>query len=488
MRARGARVNLTACPGIESVPARGEETQVTTPISETPARELDRTLTGRAIGPDDPLYDEARQVKNRIFDRRPAVIARCADGEDVRTAIAFARRHALPLAVRGGGHSVAGFSSLEDGVVVDLSALRDVHVDVHARTADVGGGTTAGDLDAAKHGFGLATPTATVTSVGVGGFALGGGIGHLVRAHGLAADNLVAAELVLASGDVLHVDEEHEPDLLWALRGGGGNFGAVTRMRFRLRPLATVVGGPMLWPLEDAERILPLYTTTLAEQPEEVSAFFAVLTIPPVDPFPPELRLRKACALVWCVTAPAERASAALDVFRAESPLVDAVGELPYPTLQSSFDESAALGSYGVIGGLCYADLPDAAAEAFVRCGETAPTWLSFSHLYPIDGAAAREPEGGAAWPWRGARFAQMVLGASDGPGREDELREWVAAFRDELAPHALGGAYSNFLTDEGPEVARASYGASYERLARIKARFDPDDVFAANQTIVPAP
>lgn len=462
---------------------------MTTPGSETRtlAQALDRKLKGRAIGQEDSGYHEAREVHNRIFDRYPAVIARCADASDVAEAVAFARQHELRLAVRGGGHSVAGFSSVEDGLVVDLSAMRDVRVDEQARTAEVGGGAMAGELDAATHPFGLATPTATASTVGVAGFSLGGGVGHLVRAHGLAADNLVAAEVVLASGDVLQVDEEHEPDLLWALRGGGGNIGVVTAMRFRLYPVRTVVGGPMLWPLEDAERVLPLYVRGLSEQPDGVSAFFAVLTVPPADPFPPEIRMRRACALVWCITAPAEQANDALEAFRAVPPMLDAVGEMPYPALQSSFDPLAALGRHNVIAGACFATLPDAAVDAFVRFGTSAPTWLSFSHLYPLDGAASRPPEGGAAWPWRAARFTQMVLGSSERPGLDDELREWSSAFRAELRPYALDGAYSNFLMDEGPDVARASYGESYERLARIKARVDPDNVFRANQNVEPA-
>jgi hypothetical protein len=243
----------------------------------------------------------------------------------------------------------------------------------------------------------------------------------------------------------------------------------------------------MLWPLEDANRILPLYLRWLPEQPDDVSAFFAVLTVPPAEPFPDELRLRKACALVWCVTAPPEAARAALDVFRAESPILDGVEQLPYPALQSAFDELAAVGAYGAISGASFPSLPDTAAESFVRFGESAPTWMSFTHLYPLDGAAARVPEACAAWPWREATFAQMAVGMSDGPGNEEELRGWSTAFCADLGPHALGGVYSNFLMDEGPAAARASYGTSYERLARVKARFDPDNVFRANQNVEPA-
>ncbi len=448
---------------------------------------LERMLDGRAIGPDDPLYEEARQVHNKSFDRRPAVIARCAGAADVGRAIAFARAEGLPLAVRGGGHSVAGFSSLEGGLVVDLSTLRDVQVDEAGRVADVGGGATAGDLDAATHPFGLATPAATVSTVGVGGFTLGGGIGLLGRAHGLAADNLIGADVVLADGSCVTSDEQHEPELLWALRGGGGNFGVVTRMRFRLHPVRDVVGGPMLWPLEDAERILPLYLRWLPEQAEDVNAFFMVLTVPPAAPFPEEIQLRKACGLVWCITAPPERADAALDVFRAESPMLDAVDVLPYRALQSAFDQLAALGTHNAIAGAGFRRLPDDAVSTFVRAGESAPTWLSFAHLYPLDGAAAREPAGGAAWPWREAKLSLMALGVRPEPGDDEELREWSASFCAELEPYALGGVYSNFLMDEGADAARASYGASYDRLARLKARVDPDNVFRANQNVEPA-
>ena len=452
------------------------------------AAALDARLHGDALGPEHPEYEQARQIHNQRYDRHPALIARCADAHDVACSVGFAGDEGLALAVRGGGHSLPGFSSIDGGLVIDLTAMRSVQVDASTRTAWVGGGATAGDLDAATHEVGLATPAATVSTVGVAGFTLGGGIGHLVRAHGLAADNLIGAEVVLADGRVVRVGEDSEPELLWALRGGGGNFGVVTALRLRLHPVGIVTGGPMLWPLEDTERVLGLYQRWLPEQPDDVSAFFAVMTVPPADPFPEPLRMRPACALVWCNTAPSEDSAAALAEFRAATPtpMLDAVAELPYPALQSAFDPLAALGTRNHISGQCFAGLPDAAAAEFVRFGESAPSWLSFTHLYPLDGAAGRPRNADTAWPWRRAAFSQMFLGSTAEPGHEDELRDWACGFSAALAPYALGGAYSNFLMDEGSAAARASYGENHPRLREIKARYDPANVFRSNQNIEP--
>jgi FAD/FMN-containing dehydrogenase len=464
---------------------------VTTQETRSLGRALDRSLRGQAIHPGHPRYEEARRIDNHRFDKHPAVIARCADAVDVATALGFASREGLEVAVRGGGHGAAGVSSVEDGLVIDLSPMRSVQVDAGTRTASVGGGATAGDLDRATHTVGLATPSATVSTVGVAGFTLGGGIGYLNRAHGLALDNLIAADVVLADGGLVHASEESESDLFWGLRGGGGNFGVVTELRFRLHPVDTVVGGPILWPLEDVERLLALYLQWLPEQPDDIYAFFAVLTVPPLDPFPEELRLRPACGLVWCNTAPLERSHAALESFRAAAPppLLDAVAELPYPALQRAFDPDPALRTYDHMCGRCFASLPAEAGSAFARFGRTAPGWLSFTHLYPLDGAAARGAGDAAAWPWRDAAFAQMILGSTEAASDEERHCAWAWAreFSAALGPYALEGAYQNFVMDEGPEVARASYGASYDRLARIKARFDPDNVFRANQNVEPA-
>jgi FAD/FMN-containing dehydrogenase len=453
------------------------------------AGKLDERLHGTAIGPEHLDYARARRGHNHSFDHRPTLIARCVDAEDVSRAVRFATAEGLELAVRGGGHSLAGFCSLDDGLVIDLTPMRSVQVDADAGTATAGGGATAGDLDRATHEFGLATPSATVSTVGLAGFTLGGGIGHLVRAHGLAADNLIGADVVLADGRRVSADEEREPELFWALRGGGGNFGVVTELRYRLHRVRTVIGGPVLWELADTAEVLELYLRWLPEQTNGVSAFLAVMVVPPADPFPETIRLRPVCALVWCNTAAPALAHGALDAFRAAAPppLLDAVAELPYPALQSAFDPIAQIGVHNHVCSQCYSSLPGEAAAELVRFGETTPHWLSFTHLYPLSGAAAGLRNEDTAWPWRDAAFAQMFLGSSNEPGHDGELREWARGFSDALSPYAIGGAYSNLLMDEGPDAARASYGTNYDRLAAIKARYDPKNVFHTNQNIRPA-
>jgi FAD/FMN-containing dehydrogenase len=451
------------------------------------AEALDARLRGSAIGPEHADYETARHVVNRMFDPKPAVIARCIDADDVAEAVRFAQAQGIEVAVRGGGHG-ADLATADSGLVIDLGAMRGVHVDPQARVATVGGGALAGDVDRATHPFGLATPQATVSSVGVSGFTLSGGVGYLNRAHGLAVDNLVGADVVLADGRRVRTDEHSEPDLFWALRGGGGNFGVVTELRLRLHPVSTVVGGPMLWALEDTERILALYREWILEQPEDIYAFFAVMGVPPADPFPEQLHLRPVCALAWCNTAPAERAQAALDTFRAEAnPLLDGVGELPYPALQSAFDQMVAPATHTYLSGHCFERLPDEAPFEYMRFGERMPSWMCQTHLYPLDGAAARVGASETAWAWRDARFAQIFIGAGQESHRA-ELRGWAVDFAAALEPHAMGGVYANFLMDEGPDRARAAYGANYRQLARIKATYDPGNFFHRNQNIRPTP
>jgi FAD/FMN-containing dehydrogenase len=449
---------------------------------------LDERLHGAAIGPGHPEYEDARRVHNGMIDRRPAAIARCVDAADVIAALAFARGESLEVAIRGGGHNAAGFSSVDDGLVIDLSQRRYVQVDTAARVARVGGGATLADVDHATHAFGLATPGGTVSTTGVGGLTLGGGIGYLTRAHGLSIDNLIGADVVLADGSFVHADEANHPDLFWALRGGGGNFGVVTEFSFRLHPVRNVFGGPMMWPLEDTETIVALYRDWIGEQPDDVYAFLAVLTVPPGDPFPEHARLKKAVALVWCNTCGQERAEEAFATFRAAAtPLFEHVGEVPFPALQSAFDSLLPFGTRMYWRGHFVDDLPDAAAAEYVRFGESAPTWVSQTHIYPLGGAAARVGADETAWGWRDAAFAQVFVGVDHEPGRDAELRDWAVAYSEAIRPYARDGAYTNFLMDEGQERARAAFGSNYPRLQQVKAAYDPDNVFHLNQNIVPA-
>ena len=449
--------------------------------------ELGTRIRGGVIGPADPRYDDTRAVDNCCRASRPVAVAHCADARDVAATVRFAVAEGLPLAVRGGGHSAAGHGSVDKGVVIDLNGIDHVRVDAEHRVAAIGGGALAGQVDRATHAAGLATTTATVSTVGMAGFTLSGGISYLTRKHGLAVDNLVGADVVLADGTLVRAGQGGDEDLLWALTGGGGNFGVVTELRMRLHPVSGVTGGPMLFPLEHAEQLVRSYRDWMPQQADDIYAFLAVLTVPPHERFPEELRLRPVCALMWCNTAPDERSERALADFRAEHPLLDGVGRLPYPALQSAFDEGASAGRYGHLTGLLFEDLPDSAAAEFEHFGRTQPTPLCQSHLYPLDGAASRPDRGHTAWPWRDAMFAQMFAGVAPIAGHEHALQAWSTGFRDTLRPYAMPGCYANFLMDEGPEAARACYGVNADKLAGLKGRYDPGNVFQRNQNIPPS-
>ena len=293
----------------------------TTSTAAELARQELSEFEGRLIGPEDADYDEAREVYNAMIDKRPALIARCADADDVAMAVRFARDRELLLAVRGGGHNGAGLGTCDDGVVIDLSPLKEVEVDPEARTVRVGGGCTWGEVDNATNEHGLATPSGIISTTGVGGLTLGGGLGHLTRKCGLAIDNLLEAELVLASGERVTASADEHPDLYWAIRGGGGNFGVVTSFLFRLHEVDTVVGGPTFWPVEAGAEVLSAYREFLTAAPRELNGFFAFASVPPGPPFPEELHLRKVCGVVWCYVGGEE------DAAKAMAPLLDAVPE-----------------------------------------------------------------------------------------------------------------------------------------------------------------
>jgi len=307
-------------------------------FSDTDLASYRAQLRGTLIQPGDAAYDDARTVFNAMISKRPRLIARCADVADVIASVGFAREHGLLLAVRGGGHNGGGLGLCDDGLVIDLSALRGIRVDPKARTVRVEGGCTWGDVDHATHAFGLATPSGVISTTGVGGLTLGGGIGHLTRHFGLAIDNLLAVDVVLADGRLVGASESENADLFWAVRGGGGNFGVVTSFEFRLHPVSTVVAGPTLWPLEQAPEVLRWYRRFIADAPDELNGFFAFLTVPPAPPFPPELHLKKMCGVVWCWSGDPAEADAALAPVQAMKPALYGVGPMPYPVLQSAFD------------------------------------------------------------------------------------------------------------------------------------------------------
>ncbi len=444
---------------------------------------------GSLIGPDDSDYDEARSLFNAMFDKRPALIARCATAGDVSKTVAFAREHGLPIAIRGGAHNGAGLGSVDDGVVIDLSLMRDVEVDPDARTVRVGGGCTWGEVDAATNKHGLATPSGIISTTGVGGLTLGGGLGHLTRKCGLAIDNLLEAEVVLANGEQVRASADENPDLLWALKGGGGNFGVVTSFKFRLHDVGTVIAGPTFWPVESGAEVLRAYRDFLPNAPRELNGFFLFGSVPPGEPFPEELHLRKICGVVWCYAGADEDAAAA-----AMAPLLDALPEpllhgpapMPHPAIQGAFDGVYPAGDQWYWRADFVKDIPDEAIEIHAKFGPEMPTWKCTMHLYPIDGAAHDVGAADTAWSYRDATYGAVFAGVDPDPANVDAIRRWSVNYQEALHPYSAGGAYVNMMMDEGQERVRASYRDNYDRLAEIKAKYDPDNTFRVNQNIQP--
>jgi hypothetical protein len=349
-----------------------------------------KSFAGRLIGPEDADYDEARKVYNAMIDKRPALIARCANAADVAQAVRFARDHDLLLAIRGGGHNGAGLGTVDDGVVIDLSLLKGVDVDPKARTARVAGGSVWGEVDAATNPHGLATPSGIISTTGVGGLTLGGGLGHLTRKCGLAIDNVLEAEMVLANGDRVRASADENPDLYWAIRGGGGNFGVVTSFLFRLHDVGTVVAGPTFWAVEDAAEVLSAYREFLPSAPRELNGFFAFAVVPPAPPFPEALHLRKVCGVVWCYIGSEEDAAREMAPFLGglPEPLLHGPAPMPHPALQGAFDGLYPAGDQWYWRADFVNEIPDEAVHLHAKFGADIPTMKSTMHLYPIDGAA----------------------------------------------------------------------------------------------------
>jgi FAD/FMN-containing dehydrogenase len=442
---------------------------------------------GTLIEPGDAGYDEARAVYNAMIDRRPRLIARCADVDDVVAAVNLAREHDIPLAVRGGGHNAGGLGVWDDALVIDLSDMRDVEVEPLSGRVRVAGGATLGELDAATHAHGLAVPAGIIGTTGVGGLTLGGGLGYLSRKHGLSIDSLLSVEMVLADGSVVSAGADSHPDLFWAVRGGGGNFGVVTSFEFQAHPVSTVVAGPMLWPLERSEEVLRAFDELMGSGPDELGGFFAFLTVPPGPPFPEELHLKKMCGIVFCWAGAPEDADAVLAPMRALGPVLDGVAEIPFPALNGAFDALYPPGLQWYWKADFVDRLTDDAIAAHVEHGAKLPTMLSSMHLYPIDRAVHDVACDDTAWAYRSSRYACVIVGVDPDPEQVPALRDWARGYFDALHPHSAGGAYVNFLMhDEGAERVRATYADNYDRLVEVKRRYDPANLFWINQNIAP--
>jgi len=463
------------------------QAKTTTALDTQAVADFSAQLRGRLIQRSDADYEEARKVYNGMIDKHPALIAQCADVADVIAAVNFARTQKLVLAVRGGSHNGPGLGTCDDGLVIDLAQLNGIRVDPEARTVRVEGGCLWGAVDHATHAFGLATPSGFLSTTGVGGLTLGGGIGYLSRTHGLTIDNLLSVDMVLADGSFVTADADKHPDLFWAVRGGGGNFGVVTSFLFQLHPISMVYAGPMMWPLDQTAEVLAYWRDFIKTAPEDINGWFGVATVPPVAPFPEAMHLHKGCMIVWCYTGPLDQAEERFKAIRAfKPPAIDFAGPIPWPALQSMFDALFPRGMQWYWKADFFNDLDDQTIALHVKYAEQLPTMFSTMHIYPINGAAHHVGKNDTAFSYREATFSEVIVGVDPDPSNNERMIQWAKDYWMALHPFSAGGGYVNMMMDEGVDQVKAAYRDNYERLAKVKAKYDPTNLFSVNQNIAP--
>lgn len=454
-------------------------------INPSAVEEFKTELRGELVLPQDASYDEERKVYNGMIDKRPGIIAKCVDVADVITAVNFGRENNLLVAVRGGGHNGGGLGICDDGLVIDLSGIKFVRVDTSDNTVRVGGGNLSGEIDHATYPFGLAVPTGMISTTGIGGLTLGGGVGYLARKYGLTIDNLLEADMVLADGSFVTVNANQHADLFWAIRGGGGNFGIVTAFKFQAHPVKTVFGGPTFWPIEKTEEVMAWYHEFIQNAPEELNGFIATMVVPG-PPFPEFLHNKKLCGIVWCYIGDLEKADEIFAPIRAMNPIFEHVGPMPYPAIQSLFDGMMPHGLQWYWRADFFNELGPEVSAQHLKFGSNIPTPLSQMHLYPISGAASRVGNEDTPWAYRNAKYCGVIVGVDPDPANADKITHWCKAYWEALHPYSSGGAYTNFMMDEGQERVQASYRHNFDRLVRIKTKYDPGNFFRVNQNIRP--
>ncbi len=446
---------------------------------------LRRALRGELVVPGTDAYHEHRQVWNGCIDRSPALIARCRSTEDVVAAVDFAREGGLLVAVRGGGHSFAGFSTCDGGLVIDLSPMDRVEVNAQARFARAEGGATWHAFDAATHAEGLATTGGLISTTGVAGLTLGGGIGWLMRKHGLACDNLLGVEMVTADGDVIRADAGENPELFWGVRGGGGNFGIVTAFEFRLHPVTTVVGGLVLFPGSRTPEILRFYRDYVRRLPDQFTTMLSAITAPRADFVPEDLRGLPALALAGCHCGDPDQAELAIEPLRDLGPAVDMLAPIPYPELQSMLDEDVPHGIHCYLKAGYIGTLGDAAIDVIAEHTRPMSSPASTFDLHHMGGAVSRVSDDDTAYGDRRSEFCFNVVGLWNDPADADIHRAWVRDFASALEPLGTGGVYVNFTADA--DRVLAAYGdGKYDRLRSLKRRYDPTNLFRLNQNVQP--
>jgi FAD/FMN-containing dehydrogenase len=460
-------------------------------LGEATVRELEISLAGSVVGPGDPNYETARRGWNHAINKRPALIVQAASTEDVARTVRFARSEGMPIAVRGGAHSVAGFSSCDDGIVIDLAQLNEVQVEVESQRAFAGGGTKWKTFDAATQQHGLATTGGLVSSTGVGGFALGGGIGHLVRKYGLTCDNLLSVELVTADGEVVHTPESQNSELFWALRGGGGNFGVVTKFELALHPVGpTVLGGPVFYAGEQAAQVMNGWRDLLEDMPDELSTTFVLTTAPPAPFIPEDWHYKKVAVVSACWAGdPAEGQTIVKPLRALGTPITDLLDPIPYTDLQQLVDPLWEAGAANYFTSAFLDRLPAEAVEIlsdFHRRSPDLPVQAEL-HVHHLGGAVGRVPADSTAFTDRSSPFVINCLARTSDTADLPPHLAWARAARNAMAPYGKGGRYVNFAGEAGEDNVRASYPpATYARLQAVKNQYDPFNVFRFNINIRP--
>lgn len=461
-------------------------TQLDTAIDGLRAR-----FAGRLILGTDPEYDQARRVWNGMIDKRPALVARCASADDVVAAVTFGREHDLAVAVRGGGHSAAGKGTCDGGIVIDLSLMNEVTVDAGTQTARAQGGATWATFDAATQAVGLATPGGVVSTTGIGGLTLGGGYGWLARRYGLACDNLLAVELVTADGGRVTCNQTVNAELFWALRGGGGNFGVATSLTYRLHPVGPqVLGGLIGWPLDQAADVLAFHREQTRQAPAELGIEIALLTTPPLPFIPDHLHFQPGIAASFCWSGEIDEGREVIRPWlEFGPPPIRMVQPMPYTSMQSQLDPLFPPGRHVYWKSGYLSELTDDAINAAVSLAARVRSPFSLGYFVLWGGAVASVDPDGTAFGERGGRFLYNASSTWEDPTEADANVAWAREFHDAMQPSATGGVYVNFLSgDEGSDRVKAAYGAvKFDRLATLKATYDPDNLFSLNQNINPA-
>ncbi|MBG6240249.1 FAD/FMN-containing dehydrogenase [Mycetocola sp. CAN_C7] len=456
-------------------------------MSTSVIESLRSSLNGALVAEGDAGYETARVVYNAMIDRRPSAIVRCQGTDDVAAVIRAAAESGTDLAIRGGGHSVPGFGTADGALVADLGDLNSVVVDPASSTAEVGGGATWGMFNEAAGAHGLATTGGIISTTGVGGLTLGGGIGYLDRAYGLSCDSLLSAEVVLADGRVVTASADEEPDLFWALRGGGGNFGVVTKFRFQLHPVAEIYGGPIFFELSDGAAILEYFVSYIRTAPREFGGFPAFQIAPPL-PFVPENRVGEPfVALVVCYNGPASEGEKIVQGFRdVAKPVAEGVGVMPYAALNSAFDPLVPPGLQHYWKAVFVESLTPESIAVHMKDGPRVPVVNSTVHFYPINGACHDVASHATAFGHRDANFAVVIAGMWPDVTDNAANTAWVKDYYAAVEPFSQGGGYVNFLSEDDQPQASTNYGANYDRLRAVKRAYDPRNVFHVNQNIAP--